>query len=359
MANNTFTIPDMYRDTYRNQLITTLQQKTSKYTPFVTWMSGAEGKQIEFNTRGTTEVDFRQKRFETKEPDELGFGRRSMIPVGFAKAMHWSEDDKVLKGSFAVANQDFIEEMSHGFARKSDCIILGSIWDEEDKRYTIAKGGSTPRIQDKFYNGLGVCGILGPAYVGEHLNQEETVSFEVVTTDGASFAGSNLDWATTPAIPYDYAGTGTPTPSSMTLPKLLAAMQAMETRDALGEDGVINVAITPAMKYELMQDPFFQTKDHGYQVLKDGFFSSFLNIRFLVTRMIPQVEVQDSKGETISVYACPVWRTEDIVAAWWDNLKYDIVKPDMSYDEIVISAKGAMGCTRRRLETVMTIHCAV
>lgn len=358
MASNTFTIPDMYRDTYRNQLITTLQQKTSKYTPFVTWMSGAEGKQIEFNTRGTTEVDFRQKRFETKEPDELLFGRRSMIPVGFAKAMHWSDDDKILKGNFAVANQDFIEEMSHGFARKTDCIILGSWWDDENKRYTIAQGGSTPKVQDKFYNGLGVCGILGPAYVGEHLNETETILMEATTTDKEAFDGSNLDWAVTSVIPYDYAGTGTPQPSSMTLPKLLAAMQAMETRDALGEDGVINVAITPAMKYELMQDPFFQTKDHGYQILKDGFFSSFLNIRFLVTRMIPQVEITTADG-TKTVYACPVWRTEDIYAAWWDNLKYDIVSPSMSYDEIVISAKGAMGCARRRLETVMTIHCAV
>lgn len=356
-TTNNLTIPDMLRDTYRKQLITVLQQKTSKYTPFVTWMSGASGKRVEFNTRGNTEVDFRVKRFEEKDPDELTFGKRAMIPVGFAKAMHWSEDDKILKGDFSVANQDFIEEMSYGFARKLDCLIIGSWWDDSNKRYTVATAGSNLNVKDSFYNGLGIGGILGPAYVGEHLVTPENVSMEAVTTDAEAYDGSNLKWEETTVIPYDYTESGTPEPTSMTKAKLLAAMRAMEMRDALDDGGVLNVAITPAMKYELMNDPFFQTKDHGYQVLKDGFFNSFLNIRFLVTRMVPQVEISTPEG-TKTVYACPVWRTEDVYAAWWDNLKYEIVKPSMSYDEIVISAKGALGCARRRLNTVLTIHCA-
>lgn len=353
---NLLDIIDMYRDTYRHEIITKLQQKTSKYAPFVTWMGGASGKRVEFNTRGNTEVDFRQERFETKDPDEMDYGKRSMLPVGISKAMHYSEDDLLLKGEFPHKVADFVEEMTYGFARKSDSLILGTVYDTVNKRWTIASPQTSLDTKTSFYKGAGIGGILGPAYVGEFMNEAETIATTAATTDGAVYDGTNLDWENSTVVPLDYTDSGTPTVDTLSIPKLMAAMQLMESRDALDDNGVLNVAIHPSMKYHLMTLPEFRNKDYGYQVLKDGFFNSFLNIRFLVSKQVPKITITHN-GESKEVYAVPVWRTEDVYAAWWENFKFDIVSPSMSYDEVVISAKGAMGCARRRHNTVLTIHC--
>ncbi len=349
----------MYRDTYKTMLITKLQQKTSKYTPFVTWMPGASGKRIEFNTRGNTEVDFRQTRFETKVPDEMEYGKRCMLPVGISKSMHYSDDDILLKGEFAMKAADFVEEMTYGFARKSDSLILGTVWDDVNKRWTIAQGNPSLDSRTSFYKGAAIGGILGPAYVGEHLNEVETIATTpVLLGEGSTYDGSNLDYEQSTVVPVDYTDSGTPTVDTINIPKLMAAMQLMESRDALDDGGVLNVAIHPSMKYHLMTLPEFRDEKYGYQVLKDGFFNAFLNIRFLVSKQVPKITINHG-GTSKEVYAVPVWRTEDIYAAWWENIKFDIVSPSMSYDEIVVSAKGAMGCARRRHNTVLTIHCAV
>ena len=355
---NTLDIIKMYRDTYKTMLITKLQQKTSKYTPFVTWMPGASGKRIEFNTRGNTEVDFRQTRFETKVPDEMEYGKRCMLPVGISKSMHYSDDDILLKGEFAMKAADFVEEMTYGFARKSDSLILGTVWDDVNKRWTIAQGNPSLDSRTSFYKGAAIGGILGPAYVGEHLNEVETIATTPVLLEGDAYDGSNLDYEQSTVVPVDYTDSGTPTVDTINIPKLMAAMQLMESRDALDDGGVLNVAIHPSMKYHLMTLPEFRDEKYGYQVLKDGFFNAFLNIRFLVSKQVPKITINHG-GTSKEVYAVPVWRTEDIYAAWWENIKFDIVSPSMSYDEIVVSAKGAMGCARRRHNTVLTIHCAV
>ena len=354
---NLLNIIDMYRDTYKHEVITKLQQKTSKYTPFVTWMGGATGKRIEFNTRGNTEVEFRQTRFETKVPDELEYGKRSMYPVGFAKAAHWSEDDLLLKGEFPLKAADFIEEMTYGFARKSDSIILGTVWDESNKRWTIAEGGSSIDPKTSFYKGAALGGILGPAWVGEFMNEKETIATTPVLTSGSTYDGTNLDWERSTVVPVDCTDSGTPNVDTINIPKLMAAMQLMESRDALDDNGVLNCAIHPSMKYHLMTLPEFRDEKYGFQVLKDGFFNAFLNIRFLVSKQVPKITITHN-GQSKEVYAVPVWRTEDVYAAWWENLKFDIVSPSMSYDEVIVSAKGAMGCARRRHNTVLTIHCA-
>lgn len=351
-------ITKMLRDTYRKNLILELQQRTSKYKDYVTWLPGASGKRIEFNGRGTTEVDFRTQRFEEARPDELTFFKRSMLPVGIVKSMHYSDDDRTLAGDFSVASADFIEEMSNGFARKSDSLILGTVRNEERKRWEIAQGtGGGVTMPAGFYNGGAIGGILGPAYVGEHLNELETVSMEAATTKGEAYDGSNLDWENTSVIPADYSSTGTPELSGITIDKLLAPIQAMEERDALEDNTTINMAITPGMKTELMRMDEFKNRDFGRSSFVHGFYDNFLNIRFLVTKQIPKVDVTIN-GQTKEVYACPVWRTEDIVAAWWEHVTFDIVRPDRMIDEILIKAKASMGCTRRRHNTVMTVHCA-
>lgn len=357
MDENVLELIKMYRDTYNTTIIEKLQQKISKYTPFVTWLPGATGKRIEFNTRGNLDVEFRQTRFETKVPVEMEYGKRSMLPVGFAQSAHYSEDDLLLKGQFPFKAADFIEEMTYGFARKSDCVILGSVWDEEKNRWTIANGSASLDSRTSFYKGAAICGILGPAYVGEHLNELETVATTPVLTSGDAFDGTNLDWEQSTVVPVDFMGDSTPTVDGINLPKLMAAMQLMESREALDDNGVLNIAIHPSMKYKLMTLPEFRDEKYGYQVLKDGFFNSFLNLRFLVTKQVPKIDVQVN-GETKEVYCCPVWRTEDVHAAWWENFKFDIVSPSMSYDEVVVSGKGAFGCARRRHNTILTIHCA-
>ena len=360
MENN-LTYQQMYRDTYSPVLDTALQQKTSRLTGLVTHLSGCRGKRMEFNSRGKTEADWREQRFEEKKPEELAYGKRAMLPVGFRHALQFSEDDRHLRGDFSVETPQFIEEISNSFARKLDQIVLGSVWDDVRKIWTIAQPESSIDPKTSFYNGKGLGGILGPCYTGENLVTAETMPIMPMLKGGElatsydDYDGKNIDLETTNVIPANYVRTGTPAMSGLTRGKIFAIMEALQTRYALNPGEMINLAVTPHMLWSLSEDPVFMSKENGFQMLKDGLVNQLLQVKIVAFNNIPQVDI----GDGTMVYVLPAWKTEDIYFGVWENPKMEVVKPSMSYDKYVISGMGAAGCARRRLDSVLSVHVAV
>ena len=357
---NTLTYQQMYRDTYSPVLDTALQQKVSRLTGLVTHLSGCRGKRMEFNSRGKTEADWRTERYEEKQPEELEYGKRCMLPVGFRHALKFSEDDRHLRGDFSVETPQFIEELANSFARKMDQIVLGSVWDDVRKIWTIAQPESSIDPKTSFYNGKGLGGILGPCYTGENLVKAETMPLYPVLKGGelatsiSQYNGKNIDMELTNVIPHTYVRKGTPTASGLTKGKIWAIMEALQTRYALNPGEMINLAVTPQMHWELSEDPDFMNKNNGFQMMKEGLVNLLLQVRIVPFNNIPQVEID---GEM--VYVLPAWKSEDVYFGVWENPKMEVVKPSMSYTKYVISGMGAAGCARRRLDSVLAVHVAV
>lgn len=361
---NVLDIDKMYRETYQKTLLAELQQKLQKYTPFLTYMGGCTGKFVEFNGIGKTEIQFRKNKYEDKEPEESTYSKRSMRPIGLAKALRYSEDDKILKGDFSVSAEDFIQQMSYAFNRGIDSVVLGVVKDEAKKKYVIAPPADDDITTQSFYKGGALGGILGTNYIGEALVKPETMPIQPMLGTGVLAAShtqvenpEQVDLVQTNVIPYNWVRTGSMVGSSLTLEKVLALREALEARDALEDGEMVNLAITTKMKYDLIADARLQDKDLGFQTLKDGLMSEILGVRFLVTNKVPVVNIASASEEEKWVYACPAWKTEDVVYGFWDNLAFDIVKPSMSYDEIIISGKCALGCARKRKESVIMVLC--
>lgn len=350
----------MFRDTYNPAIITALQQETSRLTGLVTHLGGCTGKRIEFNTAGKTEAGWRTDEYEEKDPVELSYGKRCMLPIGFRHAIKFSSDWKLLKGQFAVYGPLFTSELKKAFARIIDQIVIGSVWDSGNKRWTIAQPQDSIDSKTSFYNAAGIGGILGPCYVGENLVTPETMPMQPALKGGetaddySDYDGKNLDMENTSVIPLTYVTSGSPTVSSLTPEKIMALLEALQTRYAWNQGETINLAVPPSVLWALSRDERFMSKDNGFQMLKEGLISTLLGVRIVAFNNIPIVDVG---GGTLA-YACPAWKTEDVLFGLWDDVDIELVKPSMSYTKYVISGMGAAGCARKRNDTILTILCA-
>lgn len=370
MANDkSFT--EMLRDLYMPELIEELQDKVQAFAPFVTHIPVA-GKQIEMNTIGSVEAGFRVDADDLIVDQEIGFGRRSMRPVSLALAIKYSEDDLIMKADFAAGPADFIKQMSNAFNRGIDSVVLGTMKrkmkvqssDAGRNFYTVAPSTllSAPA---SFYNGAAIGGICGTNYVGEGFTTPEVLPVHAQLADGTlltpavledtNVTALDLDMVATGVIPAGYKPTGNFANCGMTYEKVIAAREAFESREACQAGEVINMAITPQMKFELLRDERLWNGQTGYQQLRNGFYSEILGVRFLETSKVPIVNVGTSEAP-VWQYACPVWKTDEVVMGMWENVGFRINKlEETHWSKWRIAAKCALGAARRRKETVMYV----
>jgi hypothetical protein len=158
----------------------------------------------------------------------------------------------------------------------------------------------------------------------------------------------------------NYVSNGTPVESGLTVDKLQAIPLFYADRNiAVGTQ--YYMAITPRQAYDLITSDKLNSQEYGFQLMKDGYnnryMTSLLGITFLITPDVPIVDINPS-GTPKWVRACPVWRKQDVEFATWSSLKSEIEKVPLSYDEWVVSVQFAYGAGRRRLNTVLTVHCA-
>lgn len=368
MVNNK-DITEMLRDAYQPELIEDLQDKVQSYAPFVTHID-ASGKQVEFNSIGSVEAGFRVGKWDKKVDQEPLYGRRSMRPVSLALSLKYAKDDMTLKGDFAAGPADFIRQMGYAFNRGIDAVVLGVVLKNMKKSasdvgrpyWTIAPSTDLA-APASFYNGAALGGIVGTAYIGDTLTTPETLDLQARLNDGTLLAPDNtkakaldLDMVLTGVIPAGYSPKGAFVLCGLTVEKVLALREAMESRNAIEPGEVINLAITPAMKYELIRDERLWNNQNGFQTLRNGLFSELLGVRFLVTNKVPIVNVGSSEAPAWQ-FACPAWKSSEVMMGMWDDLDFEITKPEDHWGKYRIAAQCALGCARRRKETVMLVMC--
>lgn len=366
---NTKDITEMLRDAYQPELIEDLQDKVQSYAPFVTHVD-ASGKQVEFNSIGSVEAGFRVGKWDKKVDQEPLYGRRSMRPVSLALSLKYAKDDMTLKGDFAAGPADFIRQMGYAFNRGIDAVVLGVVLktmkkssSDTGRNYWTIAPSTDLTAPASFYNGAALGGIVGTTYVGDTLTTPETLDQKALLRDGSFLAATNttatandLDMVLTGVIPAGYSPKGAFVLSGLTVEKVLALREAMESRNAVEPGEVINLAITPAMKYELIRDERLWNNQTGFQTLRNGLFSDLLGVRFLVTNKVPIVNV-GTTAAPVWQFACPAWKSSEVLMGMWDDLDFEITKPEDHWGKYRIAAQCALGCARRRKESVILVMC--
>lgn len=357
-------IEKMLRDTYVPQLQEELQQTHSSYEPFVTNVGGCTGKRVEFNGVGKLESGYRTKPFEKKEDgQELQFSKRWMMPIAINALAMYTKDNFLRKGAFPVAAENFIKQMRNEFKRRYDLTVIGAEWDKV-KGYPILPSITNPDPNSNYYNGGALNGLLNTNWIGENGTVAEKFSIQPTLANG-NYATSwmdvtsidDIDFAKTQVVPVNYADSGTlEKATGCTVDKILAVLEMLETRMGTNGDTMFNMAITPRQKFELMRSPYLNDEaKHGFTVIKNGFVSELLQVRFLVTNMVPVVDVGDGKLARL----CPVWKTEDLYVGMWDDFSVKAVdRTDEYWDRYDISGEMSIGAARGRNETVMGVLCA-
>ena len=79
-------------------------------------------------------------------------------------------------------------------------------------------------------------------------------------------------------------------------------------------------------------------------------------MRFLVTTKVPIVNVGTSE-DPVWQFACPAWKSSEVMMGMWDELDFEITKPEDHWGKYRIAAQCALGCARRRKESVMLVMC--
>lgn len=365
---NMIEIEEMLRDTYRPQLQEELQQTHKTYEPFVTNVGGCTGERVEFNGVGKLEAGYRTQAFERKgDGQQLKFSKRWLMPIAINSLAMYTKDHFLRKGAFPVSAETFIKQMRNEFARQYDLAILGAKWDK-DKNYPILPSITDPNPKSNYYNGGALNGLLNTNWTGESGTTAENFAIQPMLTDGtlatswdALTSLDDLDFDNTSVVPVNYADSGTLTEATgCTVEKILAVLEMLETRMATNGDTMFNMAITPRQKYELMKSSYLNDEaKHGFTAIKNGFVSELLQVRFLVTNMVPVVNVGTTAAPKLA-RLCPVWKSEDLYVGMWDDFKMKATDRtnDDFWDRYDISGEMSIGAARGRKESVMGVLCA-
>lgn len=358
-------IENMLRDVYRPQLQEELQQTHKSYEPFVTNVGGCTGERVEFNGVGKLEADYRTQPFERKgDGQQLKFSKRWLMPIAVKSLAMYTKDHFLRKGAFPVSAETFIKQMRNEFARQYDLAILGAKWDK-DKNYPILPTITDPNPKSNYYNGGALNGLLNTNWIGENGTVPENFGVQPMLASGELATSwdeleslDDLDYDKTQVVPVNYADSGTLTEATgCSVEKILAALEMLESRMATNGDTMFNMAITPRQKYELMRSPYLNDEaKHGFSAIKNGFVSEILQVRFLVTPMVPVVDCGGGKLARL----CPVWKTEDLYVGMWDDFKMKAIDRtnDDFWDRYDITGEMSIGAARGRNESVMGILCA-
>ena len=369
---NTIQLQDALRSEFGPALIAPITQGSAHLTVAATIVPG-EGEFVKMQTRGTLTVGRRKKMYETKDPQEIQVGERRFHPVYFGGAGHISQDILERKGSLPVGISTLQDALAEASAPQPDRVLLGVEPAEKDKAITMdgncvicAETDKSIYKNDDTDMGMPQ-GIMGVNLIGKNGDTPEPLPQQPLV-NGALATGyddyktdlGGLSTKLTNVVPVNYTSNGTPIESGLTVDKLQAIPMFYADRNvAIGTQ--YYMAITPRQAHDLLTSDKLNSLDYGFQLMKDGYnnryMTSLMGITFLITPDVPIVDINPG-GEPKWVRACPVWRKQDVEFATWSALKTEVEKVPLSYDEWVVSVQFAYGAGRRRLNTILTVHCA-
>lgn len=361
---------EMLRDAYDPRLIAQLQMQTNVFEEFVNVIHGS-GKSVEVNTMGKFELDIRKERYEEKAYEEAVFGKRFLNPVALCKAVRMSKDDLKIAGAFQANAQHYFNELAKAAARAKMQLTLGVVYDKEKKYYRIptseeAEQGAGKYGVDTLYskNGTPLQGILGVCYGGLNGSKELALSQKPTGTDGAEMEdyltsykeAGDIDLEKTAVIPANFVLEGSAALSNLTLAKVRGAREALEWRNAVQPDQIVNMAITPSQKTALIMEDRLQNSLYGLgTALATGKVAPALGVRFIETNMLPVHDLGEGKLVRIN----PVWTEDAVTMAVWDEVETDLYRQrEENWDGIAMTCEFICGVARNREESVISVHSA-
>lgn len=369
---NTTDVWNALRSEWEPALITPITQQSAHLAQAATIVPG-EGEFVKMQTRGSLSVGRRKQMYEQKDPKEIQVGERRFHPVYFGGAGHISQDVLERKGNLPIGIATLQDALMEASAPCPDRVFIGAEPAEKSGEITmdgncVICAETNKSIYKKSATDMGTPqGLMGVNLTGtngdtaEALPQQPTLNGELADTyDSYASDISGLNTKTSNVIPVNYTSNGTPADSGLIIDKLQAIPLFYADRNvAIGTQ--YYMAITPRQAHDLITCDKLNSLDYGFQLMKDGYnnryMTSLLGITFLITPDVPVVDINPG-GTPKWVRACPVWRKQDVEFATWSNLKAEIEKVPLSYDEWVVSVQFAYGAGRRRLNTVLTVHCA-
>lgn len=327
------------------------------------------GKETELNYIGSTEMEFQTKRLQEKTWDELTYKKRYMRDGMLVKSLIISEDDFIHKGKFAITVQNLQDELVHAAKRAMTWMTLGVTFkkDPEANAHIVPAtpknagdaGLTSPYSTTGIYRG----GLFGLNQISDDDGStriEEEFPQQPMLTTGALSTGEyvgytksgDIDMEKTNVIPSSYVLTGTPVHTNVTLTKLRAAREALESRDAIRTDEYLYMMVTPRQISALYNNVKLQ-KECGWQIYKDGIMSDLLGMKLVQSNYVPKVKVGNKW-----VRSCPVWARENLGFGLWDGIKLSAYKLDQRFHGgIGVDVRVAVGAARLRTEAILAIHC--
>ncbi|HJI14525.1 MAG TPA: phage capsid protein [Akkermansia muciniphila] len=316
-------IADMLRTKYSSIFEREIQQVTSILEPYCSVLPG-RGKDMEIPYVGKTEFKEIGNRFVEASPHELSMGKRVIKPLRYADSLHKDDVDNILLNDLELSISDFIAEMKKAGKRLLDQVLLGVVPDKDNPgKFRIRTTSDS------------VCGgMLAPNYTGN---------------SGATLTDLDPNLV----VPADFKMDGTKNPAGFLLDQIVEAKRMLEENYAWDEASgdTLCLAISSTMKAQMIMWEEQKNKNYGFSVLEHGKVNPMLNVRFLVTNMLPF----DEDGNRI----CPMWVKSRLVLSPWDQMKFSIVRPDKYQNLSVVRADAACmyGASRKDEKSFVQILC--
>ncbi len=348
-----------------------IQETASKLKPFCNVITGLTGDYYVEPFEGDAELDYRRQRYEDFKPTEMSYASRGMRSNLFQGSKRMSTDDPLFLNHFPANLTRMAKQLGHAAERVYDRVILGTRIDNaagsatKGQSLIMQEGDIWDDAEDGSPYGGVTGGILGDNYAGRSGTQKLALPQQPVLIGSETpitgyltnfTSPRSLDMELTNVIPANYVEDGDTVLSGLTIAKLRAVRRCFEERKIDGNE-ILNIAITPEQKWDLMKDAQLQSALSGYTTIKTGFMDDLYGIRFIVTKNTPLVNI-GTAADPKWVRACPVWRTKDVTLGVWANPEIHIrQKPGLSIDELVVGCTCGFGAYRKYDELVLSVHC--
>lgn len=318
-------ITKMFRVKQETLWNTMIQQDISFVTPFVSIHPGCSGKSVELPFHGKTKMREYSGRLLKIQWSEMDFGKRHIKPRKFYDSLPLSEDDKLEMDTLDLRAAEVMTEQRKALARMHDKVILGVT--------EVPGGGYRVRTQDD-----GICGgILGINYTGD---------------DGSTIETIDTSANSRQVIPVDFVAKGTKTVAGMIIDKVAELRCRYQEIDAwkAGNGDDIVVAISPKQHRDMLLLEQLQNRNYGFSCLTNGKVNDFLQVKFLITNMLPT----DEDGNRL----CCAWLKSRIKFGPWKEAQFRI-EARSEYVDVreQITVKAALGATRLDNKTVFLMPC--
>ncbi len=296
-------IEQQYQIKYSDKWGTYLQQEASRLEKFVTVETGLSGKLVTFDQYGLLDFHEKTDRMQSTILQDAPTTRRVMHPHIFTRAIGFDEFDAKKLANIDVPVSKTIEGLRAAAGRTMDKVMLDS--------------------------------FMGTNYKGE-------------------FGTTPVVFDDNQIIANDYAETGTPADSNLTVSKLRKALTMLQKAEAWNEErraygDELVLACTAAQINSLLQEPEVSSFDYNTaRALVEGKVDTFLGFRIIRTEQLP-IES--------GIRTCLAWVKSKAQFGIWDDFRVKLSVRDDLDETLQIRAKFACGATRLQEEAFVKILC--